>query len=714
MKRKIAAILAADVAGYSRLVAEDEEETLMRLASYRKVFEDFISRAGGRIFNTAGDAVLAEFPSAVEAVRCAIDIQESMRTRNIAYPQHRRMDFRIGLTIGDVVERDGDLLGDGVNIAARLEGLAQPGGICISQSVYDAVANKIGVEFKDIGQQEVKNIPRPVHAFLIGPQPVAAMRKAVLGETKTDNQASSMNKGALAASALALLVVGAGGAALWFRSAPPPVQPVAVAPPPAAEKPAETVAQTAPPPAPSVSIPRTPPQVEARPPEKSPEVAAVIPPAPAPPQLPAAAESRANEAKPAETPEPKPAEPAQTAPALPSDPAEAYRVLAQAGGIVAAPKTAPEFYHNARSYEIRGDAAAARRAYAAFAGLKMNVIDPLLRLAGLLRVQEGRAGAREALTDLVSQYPTPAAIAVHALQFDGADRRARLEKFVAEHPDFSPARYLLAEEFSEDRLGIQQTLSDRRREMENLALFLNADRDGKLQPFFMDHSVLSDWLEKARKRLAIVERYMSTVSAEPVMTYIRSNTGWIATVGLPEASSEIAWRLRPEDEFRSTPTIANIDPRTGKPMPMPNFELPSDLEKATIQIRYRDASGNWVGPFDMPFEWRSVLAKSQRTTLELFKSGWVAFRNDAPYENNLYFTHLVSYRCAIARVELGFGDGPVGKTLPLALPPCDRKDPHALPNNYLPYLKIPPGTKQVTVKLTYVDGTEAEPVTIKR
>src|SRR5476649_752929 len=122
MKRKIAAIFAADVAGYSRLVADDEEETLRRLASYRSVIDDFISKAGGRIFNTAGDAVLAEFASAVEAVRCAIDIQESLRTRNRAYPPSRQMNFRIGITIGDVVERNGDLLGDGVNIAARKRG----------------------------------------------------------------------------------------------------------------------------------------------------------------------------------------------------------------------------------------------------------------------------------------------------------------------------------------------------------------------------------------------------------------------------------------------------------------------------------------------------------------------------------------------------------------------------------------------------------------
>src|SRR6201992_687241 len=167
MKSKIAAIFAADIAGYSRLVAEDEEETLRRLESYRAVTDDFIAKGGAEIFTTAGAAVLAEFSSAVEAVRCAIDIQESLRTRNLAYPPSRQMSFRIGITIGDVVERDGDLLGDGVNIAARLEGLAEVGGICISRAVHEQVANKLSVQFADIGAQEVKNIPTPVHAYMV-------------------------------------------------------------------------------------------------------------------------------------------------------------------------------------------------------------------------------------------------------------------------------------------------------------------------------------------------------------------------------------------------------------------------------------------------------------------------------------------------------------------------------------------------------------------
>jgi class 3 adenylate cyclase len=167
MRRKIAAILVAHIADYGRLVADDEEETLRRMASYRSTTDDLIAIAGGRIFNAAGDAFLAEFPSAVEAVRCAIDIQESLRTRNLAYPDSRQMSYRIGIGIGDVVEREGDLLGDGVNIAARLEGLAEAGGICISRAVHEQVTNKLSARFVDIGARKVKNIPEPVHAYLV-------------------------------------------------------------------------------------------------------------------------------------------------------------------------------------------------------------------------------------------------------------------------------------------------------------------------------------------------------------------------------------------------------------------------------------------------------------------------------------------------------------------------------------------------------------------
>jgi class 3 adenylate cyclase len=242
MKRKIAAILAADVVGYSKLVAEDEEEALRRLASYRAVVDDFIAKANGRIFNTAGDAVLAEFSSAVEAVRCAIDVQESLRTRNMAYPPSRQMSFRIGITIGDVVERNGDLLGDGVNIAARLEGLAAPGGICISRTVFEQVANKLSVQFADIGAQEVKNIPNPVHAYMVALRAEDVAAGALMRRKKKALPAWLLPTAAVAVIAVSAAI---GGVFFYKRVGTKPVE-VAAATPGPAKAPAATPAASPP------------------------------------------------------------------------------------------------------------------------------------------------------------------------------------------------------------------------------------------------------------------------------------------------------------------------------------------------------------------------------------------------------------------------------------------------------------------------------------
>jgi class 3 adenylate cyclase len=166
-QRKIAAIMAADVALFTTLVANDEEETLSLLSVYRGVFENFVTNYRGRVFNTAGDSLMSEFGSAVQAMRAAIEIQDRLRTLNHSRSPERRLQFRIGITIADVVERQGELYGEGVNLAARLESLAPPGGICISRAVHESVANKVPVGFRDLGQQNLKNIKIPVHAFVV-------------------------------------------------------------------------------------------------------------------------------------------------------------------------------------------------------------------------------------------------------------------------------------------------------------------------------------------------------------------------------------------------------------------------------------------------------------------------------------------------------------------------------------------------------------------
>ena len=167
VKRRLAAILSADVAGYSRLMGDDEEATLQTLTTYRSAIEAGVGRHDGRVVGTAGDSVLAEFPSAVEAVRCAVEIQDEIAGLNQALPEDRRMAFRIGINLGDVMVEDDNIFGDGVNIAARLETIAEPGGICISRSVYDQVSNKIDLAYEDLGERELKNIAQPVAAYRV-------------------------------------------------------------------------------------------------------------------------------------------------------------------------------------------------------------------------------------------------------------------------------------------------------------------------------------------------------------------------------------------------------------------------------------------------------------------------------------------------------------------------------------------------------------------
>jgi len=165
IKRRLTAILAADAVGYSRQMSENEERTLQVLAAQRAIIDRIIAAHGGRIVGTAGDSVLAEFASSVEAVRCAVEIQEGLETRNAGLPEAERLLFRIGVNLGDVMVDGADILGDGVNVAARLEGIAEPGGICISSSVYDQIAGKLNLGFVDIGEKALKNIARPIHVY---------------------------------------------------------------------------------------------------------------------------------------------------------------------------------------------------------------------------------------------------------------------------------------------------------------------------------------------------------------------------------------------------------------------------------------------------------------------------------------------------------------------------------------------------------------------
>ena len=167
VKRKLAAILSADVKGYSLLMGEDEEATVRTLNAYKETMTNFIQHHHGRVVDAPGDNVLAEFVSVVNAVRCAVEIQKELKTRNAELPENRRMEFRIGVNLGDVIEDGEQILGDGVNIAARLESLSEAGGICISGTVYDQIENKLDLKYDYLGEQNVKNIARPIRVYRV-------------------------------------------------------------------------------------------------------------------------------------------------------------------------------------------------------------------------------------------------------------------------------------------------------------------------------------------------------------------------------------------------------------------------------------------------------------------------------------------------------------------------------------------------------------------
>jgi adenylate cyclase len=219
-KRKLTAILSADVAGYSRLMAEDESATVKTLETYREVMSTLIIQHRGRVIDSPGDNLLAEFTSVVDAVQCAVAVQKEFQARNAELPENRRMEFRIGVNLGDVIEEGERIYGDGVNIAARLEALADPGGICVSKTAFDHIESKLPLGYEYLGEQEVKNIPKPVGAYRVLMEP----RVTVAEEIQKVKAVPVWQRKTILAAGLVLVVVVI--AALIWNSylRPPPME----------------------------------------------------------------------------------------------------------------------------------------------------------------------------------------------------------------------------------------------------------------------------------------------------------------------------------------------------------------------------------------------------------------------------------------------------------------------------------------------------------
>ena len=223
-KRKLSAILSADVAGYSRLMGEDEAATVRTLEAYKEIMFSLIKQHRGRVIDSPGDNLLAEFASVVDAVQCAVAVQKELQARNADLPENRRMQFRIGINLGDVIEEGDRIYGDGVNIAARLESCADPGGICISKTAFDQIETKLPLGYEFLGEQEVKNIARPVGAYRVLMDPRVTVAGA---KEKKPSIPLWRRKGVIAAALAALIVII--GAVVWnFHFRPPAIEPASL------------------------------------------------------------------------------------------------------------------------------------------------------------------------------------------------------------------------------------------------------------------------------------------------------------------------------------------------------------------------------------------------------------------------------------------------------------------------------------------------------
>lgn len=383
--------------------------------------------------------------------------------------------------------------------------------------------------------------------------------------------------------------------------------------------------------------------------------------------------------------------------------AKGFAALAAQGGTIADPKRPDEFYHNARVQELGGDMLNARRSYLAFANFDVDAIDPYQRFAMLLRVQDGRAGAREVFGQLAGRAKAPAIKLVHALQFDDAQRIEKLNAFIAANPDYAPAHYLLSKEFSEDRLGTQ-SLADKRAEGEALKKFLGYEKDGGLLKYFVDQTELAAWLDDSKRRMSALGNALDPSAFAPTIIPTRSNQGWMIAVSLPEAATAISWRLGTDGPYVDTGLLGSIDQRTGKPMPNPAFEIPMTDKPTVISIRYVDPRGNLAGPFDLPFDPTSALQQGNRQILDQFWTSWIAF-DASGFKGNVYYTQILSYRCAVKEVRYSLNSTALDKTLDM--PPCDEKNPYALPDGFMPYFQVGDDVKSMAVQITYADGTQS-------
>lgn len=384
-----------------------------------------------------------------------------------------------------------------------------------------------------------------------------------------------------------------------------------------------------------------------------------------------------------------------------------FAQLASRSLIVDTPTQPHEFYSNARLKEIRGDYPGARQDYLKYFAFGLPQVDPHLRFQSVLRVQEGRAGALEIYRSLSQGRNDPTTLFAEILLEEREERVRRLSAFLDAYPDFSPALYALSQDYSQTRLG-QQSAADKARERDLLDRFMTAVEDGRFLRYYLDQQMAAEQVEDAKTRLAALSFVNPAALANPVrLNAMRSNQGWMLTLAIADRAQEIFVKL-PGSEPRSTGFVSGaVDPSTGAPIPYPAVELPGTAGDTAIEVSYRNIHGEMQGPFSVRFTPGDALVAGQKDILERFTTGWLAFR-DWDGRKLLYFTHLISYRCAIQQVRYALDSDTPDQVFDTG--PCDPDNPHAIPSSgpgSTVHIDIPARTAFVSVELFYRDGTRS-------
>ena len=385
--------------------------------------------------------------------------------------------------------------------------------------------------------------------------------------------------------------------------------------------------------------------------------------------------------------------------------AQRFESLSSTGGLIPNPETPEEHYHNARMQELNGNFSAARKEYTEYLRSNLEVLDPWLNYATMLKAQEGRAGAIEALRYFGGKLKPPSVsyAAALALMEEREPRIAKLTALQAEHSDFGPLAYLLAEEFSEAKAG-EQTIADRRAERDWLEKFRNAHAEGKVLRYFIDKKEAQRWLDSSDARWAKIQSTPNNVLDNPVsVTAMTSNSGWALNFALTDyRAKELFYRLDGQGEFKSTGHQPYQNTQTG--MPMVNLHLPlPNLAPGehTLEVKYTDARGGTNGPYPLKFSTGDQQLAQGKMMLNAAAGSWLSFRD---YDGKLllYFTTLMSYRPVIQEVRYSLDGDALDQTFKFK--PTDKM--FEVGDDL--YLSVPKGTQFANVQVTFKDGTKSD------